>query len=84
MLLFQHAQSRDRSGKNRRLRDLGQTQLVLGSLEADLRELVARGLVGFLKSLAGDGIFFREVFAHADGLRTLAGKKQCDSIWYRS
>jgi hypothetical protein len=43
-----------------------------------LRKFVAEGGVGFFEGLAGDGIFLVQVFAHADGLRTLAGEEERD------
>ena len=53
MRVLQDAQSRDRYGQNRRLRDLGQPKLIFRAFEADLRELVAEGVVGFFKGLSG-------------------------------
>ena len=54
---FEHPKSGDRSGEDRRLCDLGEAELVFGALEAELRELVTECVVGFVESLAGDGIF---------------------------
>ena len=77
-LFVQNTPSRDGRSQNRGLRDLGQAKLIFRTFEAKLRELVAEGFVGFFESLPCDGIFFRQFFAHADGLGSLAGKKKCD------
>ena len=81
--LSQHPQSRNRSGKNRRLGNLGQPKLVFRAFEAELRKLVAERVVGFFESLAGHGIFLGQFFAHADSLRALAGKMKCDLLLIR-
>ena len=49
-----------------------------GPSKQSLRQLVAERLVGFFEGLPRGGIFFGEIFAHADGLRALAGEEQCD------
>ena len=67
-LTLDHPQSRNRCRKDGGLRDLRQAQLLLRALEAHLRELIAQGIVGLCKRLAGDGIFLGQVFAHAHGL----------------
>ncbi len=65
-------------GKNGRLGNFSEAQLVFRSIEADLRQFVAERFVGFFKGLARDGIFFDELFAHANSLRALAGKNERD------
>ena len=75
---LKNPQGRNRRGENRRLRDLGEPQLLFRSLKAYLRQLVAQRLVGFFKRLPRDGILLGEILAHADGLRSLAGKNECD------
>ena len=77
-LFIQNAPGRDGGSQNRRLRDLGQAKLILGTFEAKLREFVAQGFIGFFKCLPGYGIFFGQFLAHSDGLRALAGEKKCD------
>ncbi len=80
---FQHTECCYGYGEDRRLRDFGQSKLIFGAFEADLRELVAESVVGFFEGLAGDGIFLGEIFAHADCLRALAGKERCDAVdWF--
>ena len=47
-----------------------------GPSKQTVREFVAEGFVGFFEGLARDGIFLRQLFAHADGLRSLAGEEK--------
>ena len=73
-LRLQHAPRRDRHRQDRRLRDLGQLELVFRTFEAQLRKLVAERSVGFVEGLSRDRIQGGQFFAHAHGLRTLSGK----------
>ena len=75
---LENPQRRDRYRENRRLGDLGQAQLLFRSVEAELRQFIAERFIGLFKSLPRDGIVFRQLFAHAHGLGTLAGKNECD------
>ena len=68
----------NRSRQYCRLRDLRQPELLFRPFEAKLRELVSQRFVGVSKSLPRDGIFLRQIFAHADSLRALSGKQKCD------
>ena len=76
-LFVQNAIGRDGRRQDCGLRDLGQAELIFRALEAKLREFVAKSSVGFFECLPGEGIFFCQLFAHADGLRALAGEKEC-------
>jgi len=76
-LLAQHAEHRDRGGQDRRLRVPGERQLVLGALEAELRDREAERGVGLLVRALGGLVGVREVAPHADALRALAGKQEC-------
>ena len=70
----EHTPGRNRRGEDGGLRDLGEAELVFGSLEAEVGQFVAERRIGLLEGLAGDGEFRGEVLSHADGLRSLAGK----------
>jgi hypothetical protein len=74
----QHTPGSDGSGENRWLSIFRETQLVLGTFETKLRELRSQGVVGFFECLLGNSVTASKVFAHADGLRTLAGKQEAD------
>ena len=65
---LERSQRRDGYGKNRRLGDFGETQLVFWSIKADLRQFVAERFVGFFEGLPRYRIFFGELFAHAYSL----------------
>ncbi len=72
----------DRRSQDRGLRDFRQPQFFFRTFEAQLRQLVAESFIGLFESLPGDGIFLRQFLAHADGLRALAGKEECDvEVW---
>ena len=75
---LQHPPGRNRRGQDGGLRDFRHPQLFFRTLKAQLGQLVAEGFVGLIESLPGDGIFFRQFFAHPDGLRSLAGEEECD------
>ena len=77
-LLRQHAKRSHRRRQNGGLSNFRQPKLLFRAFEAKLRELVAEGFVGFFEGLAGDGIFLGQFFAHADRLRSLAGKEKSD------
>src|SRR6266849_478770 len=65
---FEHTQRRDGHGEDGWLSNLRQPKLVFRALETQLGKFVAEGLIGFFKSLPSDGVLFRQVFAHANGL----------------
>ena len=75
---LKHAPCRDRHRQDRRLRDLGQLKLVFGTLEAELRKLVAESIVGFVECLLRHRIQGGKFLAHSNRLRTLSGKEKCD------
>ena len=79
-LLAQNSPGRDGRGQDCGLRDFRQPQFLFRTFEAKLRKLVAEGFIGFVESLPGDGIFFRQFFAHPDSLRALAGKEKGDGL----
>ena len=66
-------------GEDRGLRDLGQPNLVFWSFEAELRELVAKRVIGFVEGSARDRELVSQFFAHADGLGSLSGEEKCKS-----
>ena len=51
----QNPERRHGDGKDRRLGELSQAKLLFGSVEAELRQVEAKCLIGFLKGLARDG-----------------------------
>src|SRR5437660_5022621 len=85
--LPQNPAGRDRHRQNCRLRNLSQTQLLLGSFETHAGEFVAKRLIGFLEGPFGDAKFLRQFLPHTYPLRSLAGKQKCDlavSGWHAS
>ena len=76
---LQHAPRRHRRRQNRRLRDLGQLQFFFRTFKAKLGQLVAERLVGLLKGSTRNRIVVGQFFAHANGLRALAGKEKSNS-----
>src|SRR5215472_15632348 len=77
-LRLQYAPRRDRHGQNRWLCNLSQLELVLGSFEAQLRKFVAECGVGFVERLFCNGIHCSQFASHADLLRALSGKHECN------
>jgi hypothetical protein len=69
------SEARQAGGKDRRLGELGVTQAVYRSFEADLAQAVAEDGVGRVEDLPRGGGIAREIMTHADLLRTLAGKQ---------
>jgi hypothetical protein len=57
---------------------LGELQGFFGAFEDDLRESEAEGVVGFFEDSTCGWELIVEGLAHADGLRTLAGKEECE------
>ena len=76
---LQHTPRRHRRRQDGRLRDLGQLQFFFRTFETKLRQLVSERLVRFLKGATSNRVIFGQLFAHANGLRTLAGKEKSDS-----
>jgi hypothetical protein len=64
--------------ENRRLRVLGQRQLVVGAFEDDATQRIAERRVGLVERFAADRISIRERPAHADFLRALSWKDEGD------
>ena len=52
--------------------------MICRAFTAEQRKVVAKGLIGFVEGLAGDGIVVGEFLAHADSLRALSGEQECD------
>jgi hypothetical protein len=52
--------------------------MFFGTFKAKLGDFIAERVIGFVESLARNGIRFRQFFSHADNLRTLSGKKKRD------
>jgi hypothetical protein len=68
-----HAHSEDRG-----LGVLGEHQLIVWPFEAHRAERLTERVVGLLECLTADREALGERFAHADFLRTLAGKDKCN------
>ena len=66
-----------------RLRDLGLIQLFLRSLLHQLPEVFAQGLRGLGEGLLHDGKLRCQGVQHADRLRTLPGKNECQCHMFR-
>ena len=75
---FEYAEGGDGDGEDGGLGVLGELEGVFGAVEDDVGEAKAEGFVGFLEDGAGGGVGVVEGAAHADGLRALAGKEECD------
>jgi len=67
----QNPERRHGYGEDRRLGELREPKLLFGSPKAELRQVEAKRIIGFLKGLARDGKGRGEVAAHADALGTL-------------
>jgi hypothetical protein len=78
--LCQYAPRGDRGSENRGLRDLREAELFLGTLKAQLGELVAESVIGLIKRLSGNRVPVGQIFAHANRLRTLPGKQKGDGV----
>ncbi len=65
---------RDRYGKDRRLGELGQAKLLFRPVKAEIRQVKAQGIIGFLKGLPRERKGGGQVASHADALRTLTGE----------
>ena len=77
---FQELGGSNRGGENCGLRDLGHPKFFFRTFKAQLRELVADGVISFCEGVAGLGILLREFFSHADDLGTLAGEEESDFL----
>ena len=55
-----------------------QGKLIVRAFEAELAERLAERRIGFGKRLAANGKGFGQGFAHADLLRTLSRKNECN------
>ena len=78
----QHPLRPHRHSENGRLGDFGEPQLFLRAFKTELREFVTERAVGFVEGLPGHWIQRRQLFAHADSLRALPGKKKCDFFFH--
>jgi len=72
---------RDARREDRRLRVLGQRQLVLGTFETELAERLAQRRVCLGKRLRAHGKRVGERLAHADLLRTLTREDECQHAY---
>ena len=75
-LRHEQAARGDADAEERRLRVLGERQLILGAFEAQPAERLAQCGVRFGERLAADRKRLGERPAHADLLRTLSGKDE--------
>ena len=71
----------DADRQDRRLRVLGQRQLVLGAVEEEAAQRLAERRVGLVERLAADRKRVGQRLAHADLLRSLSGKDEGDHGW---
>ena len=76
--LLERAQQRDARRQDRGLLDLGPQQLLVRTLEAEPREREAERGVGRVEDVARGRRRLEDVAAHADLLRALPGKEQCE------
>jgi hypothetical protein len=74
----EHAPGDHAYGEDGRLGVFSEAQLVFGTVKKNAAQGKSQRFVGFGKGRGGDGESFGERTAHADGLRTLAGKEECD------
>ena len=74
--LRQHACSGDRDREDSRLRMLRELELLFRALEDQLGEREPKGFVRLVKDSAGNREVVVKIASHADGLRSLAGKKK--------
>src|SRR6185503_14023457 len=75
-LFVQHAPGSNGNRENRGLSILRQTQLVFGTFKAKLRQFHSQSFIGLYEGLSRDRKAVGKIFAHTDGLRTLAGKEK--------
>ena len=75
-LLGQDARSGYAHRHNGGLRVLGETKILFRSFKAEARKRKAESRVGFGEGLGCNGKSLGEFAAHADGLRTLPGKRK--------
>ena len=74
----------DADSQDRRLRVLGQDQLILRALEDHAAERLAQRRVRFVEGLTADRERIGKRLAHADLLRALTGKENGDHAISRS
>src|SRR5476649_1379646 len=74
----QESGGRGTDREDRRLRMLGQRQLILGAVEDDAAERLAERRVGLVERLAADRERVGQGAAHANLLRALSGKDESD------
>ena len=78
-LFVENAPGRNGNCEDRRLRNLGQAQLLFRAFEAQLRQRVAECVVSFFERLTSHGKMLGQVFAHTDCLRALAREQETNS-----
>src|SRR5262245_42986474 len=82
-LFFKDAEAGQTMDIERRLTNGGLGQLVCWTLERRPREFKAKSIIGMFENIAGDRERGGQILAHADRLRTLAGKQQRNSFVHR-
>ena len=82
-LLVQHPERGHGYGEDRRLGNLRELQFLFRTGEAEFGELESQRSVSLGEGLARHRIAGRQLFAHADGLRSLSGKKEREAhvVW---
>src|SRR5579872_2008001 len=74
--LLDHRMNRRGNGENRRLRILRQLQLLLGTLETELRDRESDGPVVVVEHAASGRIFFGDIASHSGVLTALPRKNE--------
>ncbi len=77
-LLLEQPAHRDAHRQDRGLRVFGQRQAIRGTVEDQIAQRLAERRIGFGKRLRADLELIGERLAHADRLRALSGKHECD------
>ena len=76
-LFLKHREAGEPMNIQRGLAHRGFGQLLARPLKGDPAERISKDRVGFFKKRGSGGELGSEVFAHADGLGTLAGEEKC-------
>ena len=79
-MLLQHRVEGRRDGQDGRLRVFRQLQLILGTFEAELRDLEPEGLVDFVKDTARVRVSLEEIASHAGVLASLSGEDEGGAV----
>ena len=81
-VLLEHRVQRGRDGEDRRLRVLGELELIVRTFEAELRDREAEGGVDVVEDAARGRILLGDVPAHAGVLTPLAGEDEGGVVFH--